>query len=76
MLSSPKELTKEELLKLLQAIRDVEQNDKERPLYLTVKVSTMAKQDIEEILGRIKPELKERRIWFKARFDEGTTPVV
>jgi len=70
-------LTKEELLKLLQAVRDVEQNDKERPLFLTVKVSTMTKDDIEQVLNQIKPSVKGRRYWFKARFDEGSeTPIV
>jgi len=67
-------LKKEELVRILQAIRDVEQNEKGRLIYLTVVVSNMRQKDVQEVLDQIKPEVKDYRNWFK--LPEPSTPVV
>jgi len=50
-------MTKEELLKILQTIRDVEQNDPARPFAIIVKTNSMTQEELKAVLDQISPGL-------------------
>jgi len=53
------ELSKEELLKILQCVREVEQSQPNRPIAVYVKVNYMTKDELTEVLGSIKPAMSQ-----------------
>lgn len=52
-------MTKEELIKILQAIREVEQNDATRPLVVLVKTNNLTQEELREALDKINPGMGE-----------------
>jgi len=60
MITSPGDLTKEEVRRFLQAIRDIEQGDKRRKIFVSIVVESLKKEDMMEVLNQVTPEVKER----------------
>jgi len=48
-------LTKEELVKILQTVREVEQNDPGRGISILVKVNYMSKEELGDVLKEVHP---------------------
>lgn len=48
-------MTKKELIKILQAVREVEQNDASRPFVVLVKTNNLTQEELREALDKINP---------------------
>lgn len=54
-------MTKDELKKLLQAIREIEQAQPERGVAVVVKVDNLTKDELKEIIDQFKPKFSDVR---------------
>jgi len=52
------DLSKEELLKIVKSVREVGRKKPGRPVALVIKAVTMTKQEIEDVLREVSPELR------------------
>jgi len=54
------ELTQEELLKLLQCVREIEQQDPTRTIVVSVDAPTFKLSEMNRVLDSLKPPLRHR----------------
>jgi len=55
------ELTQEELLKLLQCVRDIEQRNPARTIVISVDAPTFKASELTRVLDSLKPPLRYRQ---------------
>jgi len=55
-------LSKEELLKILQAVREVERNQPERAIGVFVKVNNMTEEELAAIMKQVKPDFQTVKV--------------
>jgi len=54
------ELTREELLKLLQCVRDIEQQNPARTIIVSIDAPTFKASELNRVLDSLKPPLRHR----------------